>query len=173
MVSDYLFTRRIERIREHTREKYCTPRLEVEREIQARLVAKEAEKADAGDATGSVAGAEPEPLEAPEPETQTPEPTAQQEPEEQTPKPLPASMDTMNVLSAHLRAKEIDPDTTILAALGEHYVMTLNNGCGCLPGKPTPRQQRILKRFVNKASFFIKTERAGEAPWLQAIGFSS
>ncbi len=31
----------------------------------------------------------------------------------------------MNTLYAHLKAREIDPDTTILASLGEHYVLTI------------------------------------------------
>jgi hypothetical protein len=132
---------------------YCRPKDEVEREIQARLGAKEDEEADAKDAPGSVAGVEPEPT-----AISLPEPPAHPTPAKQTPEPVPAtiSMDTMNTLYAQLKAKTLDPDTTILASLGEHYVMTIKQWMRLFEWKAYPKATPYFKELKENDLIYRK-----------------
>ena len=134
---------------------YVRRKEDVERHIQARLGVKEDEAADAKDASGSVARAEPEPMEVPEPEPQLPEPAAKPEPEEKT-EAIPASMDSMNTLYAQLRAKAIDPDTTILAALGEHFVLTIKQWMRLFAWGSYPRATMYFKELKENDWIFRK-----------------
>src|SRR5713101_4604725 len=85
-----------------------------------------------------------------------PEPPASQEPEEQTPKPLTASMDNMNTLYAHLKAREIDPDTTILASLGEHYVLTIKQWMKLFAWGSYPRATQYFKELKDNDMIYRK-----------------
>jgi len=124
-------------------QKYCRPKDEVERKIQARLGAKANEKADTIAAVGSLAVPEPEPA-------------APQKPEKQTAQSIPASMDTMNVLSIQMRAREIDPDTTILAALGEHYVLTIKQWMRLFSWGSYPRATQYFKELKDNDLIYRK-----------------
>src|SRR5207244_3475967 len=88
-----------------TRKKYCRMQSEVEQEIR--------QQAEGIDQT------------EPEPEYKEDALPVQQAPEEQPPAQIPLSIDTMNALYAQMKGKVIDPDTAILASLGEHYVLTI------------------------------------------------
>jgi len=135
---------------------YVRRKEDVELHIQARLGVKEDEEADAKDASGSVAGAEPEPIEVPEPETQLPAPPTQRAPEEQTRGQIPASMDTMNVLYAQMKARAIDPDTTILASLGEHYVLTIKQWMRLFAWGSYPRATQYFKELREEGWIYHK-----------------
>ena len=147
-----LFSSRVKRIQAATHTKYCKPASQVEQEIMQRLGAKEDGEVDVGATIGSVAGAEPEPMKIPKPETQIPQPAAKLEPEEQT----AASKDTINILAASMRAKAIDPDTTILASLGEHYVMTIRQWMRLFAWGSYPRATSYFKELKEQEWIFHK-----------------
>jgi len=87
---------------------------------------------------------EPEPFEVPEPTIQRPAP------------PVPASMDTMNILHAQMKAREIDPDTTILASLGEHYVFTIKQWMRLFEWGSYPRATQYFKELKDNDMIYRK-----------------
>jgi hypothetical protein len=158
VVSEYLFNNRVERIREHTREKYCMSKDEDEMDMQMRSGARGIEDTRLGEVTGSGAGAEPEPVELPQPAISLLEPKAHKEPEEQTPKPVAAtmSMDTMNVLYTQMKTKALDPQTVILASLGEHYVMTIKQWMRLFEWKTYPKATTHFKELKENDMIYRK-----------------
>jgi len=147
-------------IQSQTRQRYCRPASQVESEIMQRLKAKEDEEEEAKDATGSVAGNVPRPLEVSESPLSLQVPSTQQELDEQTRKPLPASMDSINTLYAQMRAREIDSDTTILASLGEHYVITIKQWMRLFEWGSYPRATQYFKE-LRENDWIYRKDREG------------
>ncbi len=135
-----IFDSRVKRIQSATHTKYCIPAAEVEQEIMQRLGRADVAKQEAEAGSERVES----------------EPPTLQEPVEQTAKPIPTSMDTMNVLYAQLRAKEIDPDTTILASLGEHYVLTIKQWMKLFAWGSYPRATQYFKELKDNDMIYRK-----------------
>lgn len=137
-----VFKQRVDHIVERTHKRYCNPKSEVEQEIMQRLKGMR----------------EPEPIAVvPEPKLQTPEPPAKREAEQPPPEQIPStSRDKLNMLYAQLRAKEIDPDTTILAALGEHYVLAIKQWMRLIGWGSYPRATQYFKELKENDWIFRK-----------------
>ena len=144
MVSPATLRQRVERIKAATRQKYCKPRSEVERDMQAR----------SGVILDEEAVAQVEPMKVLEPETKLPEPAVQRELE--TPAELPVSLDMMNSLYGQVKVKEIDPDTTFLAALGEHYVLTIKQWMRLFTWGSYPRATQYFKELKDNDMIYRK-----------------
>jgi hypothetical protein len=150
---------RLRKVREQTRARYCVSRAE--------LTEREAEETRETPVEEPQPEPEPVQIETPEPELievifepeqQQPEPPARKEPKQPPPEQeqIPASMDAMNTLYAQLRAKEIDPDTTILAALGEHYVLTIKQWMRLFAWKAYPKATAHFKTLREQGYIFHK-----------------
>ena len=141
---------RLLQVREQTRARYCVKRSELderETEEETEIPPEEPQPEPV-----HMEMQEEEPIEeVPEPEIPT-----QRKPEKQPPAPLPVSMDTLNVLSVQLKAKEIDPDTTILAALGEHYVLTIKQWMRLFAWGSYPRATRYFKELKDNDMIYRK-----------------
>jgi hypothetical protein len=140
IVSHSLFTQRVERIKEQTHEKYCRQKDEIEIDMQLRSEAR------------SIPNTEPEPLPASSSEMQL---STQLEIEVQATQPT-MSIDTLNALSAQMRAKAIDPDTAILASLGEHYVLTIRQWMRLFTWASYPRATQYFKELRENGLIFHK-----------------
>jgi Replication-relaxation len=160
--------KRLSQVREQTRARYCVSRAELaEREAEA--IEEETHETPPPEALPPepelipIDMQEPEPLleEVPEPELQRPEPPARKEPiQPPEPEQIPVSMDTMNTLYAQLKAKEIDPDTTILASLGEHYVFTIRQWMRLFAWKSYPKATAHFKTLVD-TKLIVRKDREG------------
>jgi len=147
---------RLKQVQQQTRDRYCVHRSELEEyeEKEEEAQREETEEQPPQPQPIITEAQEPEPLEVSEPEIQRPEPP--QEPEQQPPEQIPASKDTMNVLYAQLRAREIDPDTTILAALGQHYVLTIKQWMRLFEWKSYPRATQYFKELKENGLIYRK-----------------
>lgn len=103
---------------------------------------------------------EHEPPVVPEPETILPDSTILPEPEKPRTEPIPESLDALNTLYAQLKAKAIDPDTTILATLGEHYVLTIKQWMRLYAWKSYPRATQYFKE-LREQGFIFRKDREG------------
>jgi hypothetical protein len=147
---------RLRQVREQTRARYCVHRSELEEHEEEAAQREEIEEQPAQPEPDIPATYEPEPIEVPEPEIQPPEKPQQREPE-QPPERIPAAgRDTMNMLYAQLRAKEIDPDTTILATLGEHYVLTIRQWMRLFAWKSYPKATQYFKTLRDYGLIYRK-----------------
>ena len=136
MVSALIFEKRRGSIKERTHKRYCKPKSEGEQEIKERV--KGIDQTE------------------PEQEYTEEEPPVQQVPEGQTTAQIPVSSDTMNALYTQMKAKMIDPDTTILAALGEHYVMTIKQWMRLFEWGSYPRATQYFKELREEGLIYRK-----------------
>src|SRR5205807_9044610 len=105
---------------------------------------------------GRVVGAEQQPTPAPSDDLQH---RVQREVAVPAPKPI-TSMDSLNMLSTQMRAKQIDPDTTILASLGEHYVMTIKQWMRLFEWGSYPRATQYFKE-LRENDWIYRQDREG------------
>ncbi len=160
--------KRLRQVREQTRARYCVSRAELaEREAEA--IEEETHETPPPEALQPepellpMDMQEPEPIleEVPEPEIRRPELPArkeQKQPPEQ--EQIPASMDTINTLYAQFKTRNIDPDTTILAALGEHYVLTIRQWMRLFTWKAYPKATAHFKTLVD-TKLIVRKDREG------------
>ena len=84
------------------------------------------------------------------------EPPVLQVPEGRSQAQIPVSMDSMNILHAQMKAREIDPDTTILASLGEHYVLTIKQWMRLFAWGSYPRATQYFKELREEGLIYRK-----------------
>ncbi len=148
MVAHTTLMERMARIKEQTREKYCRQKDEIEIDIQLRVGARSIPPAVSEDPLMSGSSLERTPSSAMQLLTSLEV--------GHTAKPHSQSLDTLNVFSSELRAKAIDPDTTILAALGEHYVLTIKQWMRLFTWASYPRATQYFKELREQGLIFRK-----------------
>jgi Replication-relaxation len=134
---------------------YLRSKDDVERFIQTRLTYFRAQVVDTEYTSGSIEVTEPERTQAPTPDIQVP---VQQDLAVQISKSTTSmeSLDTLNMLCMQMRAKVIDPDTAILAALGEHYVMTIKQWMRLFEWGSYPRATQYFKELREEGLIYRK-----------------
>ncbi len=160
-VSEIEAEQRYTQVLERTRQRYCIPRSELDEMKQEHAVTRpvetESESAirDERDTPPqekqTVAPSEPAVIAVPQPQIQAPQPPPP-EPEKQ----LVASRDTSNSLYAQMKAKAIDPETAILASLGEYYVMTIKQWMRLFAWKTYPKATVYFKQLREQGYIFRK-----------------
>lgn len=137
-----LFQKRLDCILAQTHKKYCKPRAVAEQETSQHeawidQIEEEQEHKE---------------------EEVSPQP--QLAPKNQIPVQIPASIDTMNILYAQMRGREIDTDTTILASLGEHYVLTIRQWMRLFEWGSYPRATQYFKE-LRENGWIYRKDREG------------
>lgn len=154
MVTPSSLAGRKQQIREQTRQNYCRAAYDVEQEIRQRLEAKELAKEERHENHQT---AEENVREQPQ---QEPELVTKREAEQPQQALLPTSKERLNLVYAQMKAKEIDPDTAILAALGETYVMTIKQWMRLFAWKSYPRATQYFKELREK-EYIYRKDREG------------
>jgi hypothetical protein len=147
-------------VREQTRARYCLPRTDLP-ELEEAAIVDEASETQPIEEEEEEKEAVPEqreerePLELAEPEIPPPAAPVKKAPE-QVPPILTESQDSMNMLYMQLRGREIDPDTTILASLGEHYVLTIRQWMRLFDWKSYPKATAHFKKLRESGMIYHK-----------------
>ena len=166
---------RLTQVREQTRARYCVARSDLDEreteEIETKTLAWEEEDRERIPGREreapqpkpvEILPPEPEPIVAPEPEPEQSETVAKTtvsqtpEPEHVPPQPILTGRDKLNRLYIQLKEREIDPDTTILAALGEHYVLTIRQWMRLFERSALPKATPYFKTLREQGYIFRK-----------------
>jgi len=160
--------KRLEQITEQTRLKYCRPVEEIQNELAPQVSPDEQDTQEdeqpeqpAHPEPDITVAIEPEPVEeVSEPEVPKPQPEAVPEPEQPQIQLVPESRDSVNLLFTQLQKREIDPDTTILAALGEHYVLTIKQWMRLFERSALPKATPYFKT-LREQGYIYRKDREG------------